>query len=307
MRWIVKAALQKGISALPNEQAVNYRFQRYVTRTLPRSGSNLRLHIELPSRHLGMYRKHAARPLSEATFFEFGAGWDLVGPLVYYALGVEKQTLIDIRPNLRFELVKQAWADLNQRRDEIEEVSGMPARDLGAEPPDSPEALEARFGISYLAPYDARDTGLPAESIDFISSTDTMEHIPAPDIEKILREAARLLRPDGLISCTLDLRDLYSYFDSSISPYNFLKFSDRTWRLANSGIHYQNRLRLRDYLNMFEAAGLEIVDQTTMEPTQEELDALGSLSLAPRFRNGYSLQELAVKSAHLVARRADAR
>jgi len=178
MRWIAKAAVQKGLSALPNEEAVNYWFQRHLTHTLPRSGSNLHLHIELPSRHLQMFKKYGACPVGEATFFESGAGWDLIGPLTCYALGVEKQVLIDIRSNLRFELVEQAWADLNQCRYEIERDSGMPARDLGSEPPNSQEALEERFGISYMAPYDARDTGLPADSFDFVSSTDTIERIP---------------------------------------------------------------------------------------------------------------------------------
>jgi len=303
MRWIAKAAVQKGLSALPNEEAVNYWFQRHLTHTLPRSGSNLHLHIELPSRHLQMFKKYGACPVGEATFFEFGAGWDLIGPLTYYALGVEKQVLIDIRSNLRFELVEQAWADLNQRRDEIERVSGMPARDLGSEPPNSQEALEERFGISYMAPYDARDTGLPAESFDFISSTDTVEHIPRPDLERIFVEMARLLRPKGLISCTIDLQDIYSYFDSSISKYNYLKFSDRVWGLANSGLHHQSRLRLSDYLEMIGAAGLEIVDRTVEEPTEEDLAELRLLPLAPRFRDGYSPEALGAKNAHLVAQR----
>ncbi len=301
MKWIAKAGLQKCLSALPNEQATNYRFQRYLTRTLPRRGSDLDLHIELPSRHLQMFKRHSSQPVGEATLFEFGAGWDLIGPLTNYALGVEKQVLVDIRPNLRFELVKQAWSDLNGRTAQIERVSGMPARDLGARAPDSLEALEDLFGITYLAPRDAGATGLPESSIDFMSSTDTMEHIPRADIERILRESARILKPDGLLSCTLDLLDLYSYFDSSISPYNFLKFSDRTWSLANSGLHFQNRLRLYDYLQMFEAAGYEIADKTIEEPTEQELADLRSLQLAPCFRD-HPLEDVGIKTAHLAAR-----
>jgi SAM-dependent methyltransferase len=302
MRWIAKAALQKSLSALPKEEAVNYFFQRRITRTLPRSGSNLELHIELPARHLDMFRRHATRDLGEAKFFEFGAGWDLIGPLTYYALGVEDQTLIDIRPNLRFELVEQAWSDLNNRLDVIERVAGRPARDLGSQPPDSPGALE-RFGIKYMAPYDARDTGLAAESFDFISSTDTVEHIPPADLRRIFVECARLLRTGGLISCTIDLQDIYSYFDHGISRYNYLRFSDRVWGLANSGLHYQSRLRLSDYLEMIAAAGLEIVDERIEEPTPEDLAELRSMKLAPRFRDGYALEALGAKNAHLVARR----
>jgi hypothetical protein len=302
MRWIAKAAVQKGLSALPREDAVNYFFQRHLTHSLPRSGSNLRLHIELPSRHLQMFQKYGPCAIGEASFFEFGAGWDLIGPMTLYALGVNKQVLIDIRHNLRFELVEQAWSDLKQRTDEIEQVSGMPARDLGSEPPDSQEALEERFGITYMAPYDARDTGLPAHSFDFVSSTDTIERIPTADLQRIFVESVRLLSPKGLLSCTIDLQDLFSYFDPSISPYNFLKFSDRVWGLANSGLHSQSRRRYTDYLGMLDTAGLEIVEQDVDEATPEELADLRSLKLAPRFRDGYSIEQLGVKSAHFVAR-----
>jgi SAM-dependent methyltransferase len=303
MRWIAKAALQKALSALPNNQAVNYWFQRHVTRTLPRSGINLHLHIELASRHLRMFARHGACPIGKARLFEFGAGWDLIGPLTYYALGVDSQVLVDIRPNLRLELVQRAWADLNRLRMVIERVSGMPARDLGSAPPDGPKALEQRFGISYMAPHDARDTGLPAGSFDFVSSTDTVEHIPGPDLRRILAEIGRLLAPGGVLSCTIDLQDIYSYFDSSISRYNYLRFSETVWSLANSDLHYQSRLRISDYLDMIDAAGLSIVDQVIEEPTPEDLAELSGLPPAPRFLREYPLATLGVKSAHLVARR----
>ena len=55
---------------------------------------------------------------------------------------------------------------------------------------------------------------LPAASVDFVSSTNTLEHIPATDIGPILAECRRLLRPDGVVSCRIDMRDHYSYFDA---------------------------------------------------------------------------------------------
>jgi hypothetical protein len=41
----------------------------------------------------------------------------------------------------------------------------------------------------------------PAESIEFVSSTDTCEHIPGADLAEIFRECFRLLRPGGAFSC----------------------------------------------------------------------------------------------------------
>ena len=48
------------------------------------------------------------------------------------------------------------------------------------------------------------------------------------------------------MSSRIDLSDHHSHFDASLSPYNFLRFDDRRWRLANSSLLFQNRLRRPD-------------------------------------------------------------
>ena len=180
--------------------------------------------------------------------YEFGAGWDLVGPLTLALSGVGRQIVVDIRENLRLELVNDTLRRLPALLDETHR---------SFEPIASRGELERRLGIRYLAPCDARDTGLPASSVDMISSTFTLEHISAPDIAAILRESARLLRPGGLVSCAIDMKDHYSYFDDGLGPYHFLGVPERTWRFVNPDLHYQNRLRLPDYRRLFADAGLD--------------------------------------------------
>src|SRR5262249_3632127 len=119
--------------------------------------------------------------------------------------------------------------------------------------------LKEHYGIDYWAPCDARRTQLEAGSIDWITSTNTLEHIPLQDIHAILQECRRLLRDDGLMSCLIDYEDHYSYFDHSISGYNFLQYSDEAWAFFNPALYYQNRLRHRDYLDLFQSAGFEVV------------------------------------------------
>src|SRR5207253_3087992 len=87
---------------------------------------------------------------------------------------------------------------------------------------------------------------------------DVCEHVPEDDLAEIFRECHRLLRPAGAFSCRIDLQDHYSYFDRGLSRYNFLRFSDGAWRLVNSPLHFQNRLRAVDYLRLVRDAG----DQT---------------------------------------------
>jgi SAM-dependent methyltransferase len=302
VNWLVKAAVQKGVSALPAAERANYLFQRHVTRTLPIGEAGVARKLERALEHVRAYRRHGpGRPLGDAVFYEFGAGWDLAVPLAHAALGVGGQVLVDIRPNVRLELVNATLATLARRRAPLEEETGEPLRDLG--PPDvgTLDELEGRFGISYLAPRDARRTGLPAASVDLVSSTNTLEHVPEGDIGPILAECARLLRPDGVMSFRIDMQDHASYSDGRVSAYNFLRFSDPAWRLVSSRLGYQNRLRLPDYRRIFREAGLEAVAENVTWPSDEDLAALERLDLAPRFR-AYSSDELAARVQEVVLR-----
>jgi SAM-dependent methyltransferase len=284
MRWLAKAALQRGFGALPQGEQLNYVFQRRVLRSLPAGEKALQQKLARARQHIEAYREHGPRtPLEDACFYEFGAGWDLAIPLAYALLGVGRQVLVDIRPSARVELVNDSITSF----------------ELGA-PVASLDELEPRFGIRYLAPCDARDTGLPEGSVDFVSSTDTCEHIPGEDLGAIFRESYRLLRLGGAFSCRIDLQDHYAYFDRSLSRYNFLRFSDRTWSVVNSPLHHQNRLRSPDYLRLVRDAGFELEVERPSGPSEEGRAELRSLPLAERFRP-YSEDDLGVTVLSFVA------
>ncbi|MGH2713340.1 MAG: class I SAM-dependent methyltransferase [Thermoleophilaceae bacterium] len=300
MRWIAKAAVQRGLGALPRADRLNYWFQTRVTKGLPRDEDNFRLHVDKTLEHFAAFRRHGARAPGEAHFYEFGAGWDLITPIVLSVLGVGRQTIVDIRANLRPELVNGTVARLGRYRELLEGAAGGSPAWPKAGAVETAADLE-RFGIRYLAPCDARATGLEAASVDCISSTFTLEHIPARDIAAILDESRRLLRPGAVISSAIDMNDHYSFFDPSISSYNFLKFGDGVWRIVNSPIHFQNRLRLPDYEGMFSAAGFDILERKVEAVRAEDRAAIERLALAPRFRDRYSTDELLVRGVTLVA------
>ncbi len=302
MRWLAKAALQRSLGLLPQGERLNYLFQRHVARSLPAGESVFRRKFSRALQHLRAHDEHGpGTPAADAVFYEFGVGWDLAIPLAYAALGVGRQLLVDIRPSARVELVNASLATFERLRDELGQEAGRALRPLGG-PVGSVWELEERLGIAYLAPRDARSTGLEGESVDLVSSTDVCEHVPAADLARIFLECRRILRPGGVFSCRIDLQDHYAYFDSSLSRYNFLRFSDRVWRLVDSPLHYQNRLRAPDYLRLVRDAGLELVVERPSGPGADGLRELRALPLAPRFR-GYALEELGVTILSFVARR----
>jgi Methyltransferase domain len=297
--WIAKAALQGAFSALPGGQRLNLLFQRHVTKSLPQSAAEFSLHVVEAARHVRLYERHVER-VAAARFYEFGAGWDLIGPLTLASAGVPRQRLVDVRRNVRLDLVNHSKARINRHLEVLQREAGVELHLLDPSPCTSLEELRRTFGIAYHAPRDARDTGFSAESVDCMTSTFTLEHIPARDIVAILVEGHRLLRPGGLLSCSIDMKDHYSYFDGSIGPHNFLRFSDDAWRLANPSLHYQNRLRRSDYLRLFEEAGFapQVVHEVT--PTESELERLRGLPLAPRYA-GMDEEDLGCMAMHVIA------
>src|SRR5207247_10274400 len=121
-----------------------------------------------------------------AVGYGFGGGWYVAVPRPDAALGVARQVLVDVRPTARAELVNDSIAAFERLWDELQAEAGRELRPLPDAVRDVSE-LEERLGILYVAPRDARATGLPAESVDFVSSTDVCEHVPADDLAAIFR------------------------------------------------------------------------------------------------------------------------
>ena len=44
--------------------------------------------------HMEQIRKYGSVGIEHAKFYEFGAGWDLIGPLAFYIMGARDQTLV---------------------------------------------------------------------------------------------------------------------------------------------------------------------------------------------------------------------
>lgn len=295
----------QGFSRMPFGLPAHYWTQRHVTRSLPSSEGKFFEIFANAKRHISAYEQLRGTDVSTAAFYEFGAGWELSIPFCFYALGVEQQTLVDIRPLSKLELVNNTIRKVKRLGSSLG-IRRVPERCLPSGRSSNWTALlEEWYGIRYLAPCDARSTKLPASSVDFVTSTATLEHIPAPDIELVLLECHRLLKEDGGASFIIDYQDHYSYFDRNISYYNFLRYSPRLWRIYNSPLHFQNRLRHRDYRELLARSGFEVDSEQPIEPTGEDMEILGRLSTHPTFSSHYTVKELAIRGAHFVLRKRD--
>jgi methyltransferase family protein len=220
--------------------------------------------------HVENFRKVGGRAL------EFGAGRNLVTALLLSNAGADEVLAYDLARLATVELVNRMIAELR---------TWIPGdwpgiADLG-------DDLRRRYRIRYLAPGDARCTGLEPGNVDFICSTSTLEHIAPTDIAAILGECQRIASPRALFSFLIDYHDHYCTADPRITRVNFYKYSDFTWQFLNPSNHYQNRLRHSDYERLFAACGLEALESRAVVPEIE----VDTARIAARFRH-YSRRDL---------------
>jgi SAM-dependent methyltransferase len=263
----------------------------YLTRTVPPPLETILNQFLFAKEHLSKIRQLIEDVPKGALFYEIGAGWDLANALSLYCLGVERQTVTDLRRLMKPDLVRRAAALISSFANEHGGSRGLP--DPTRE--DSHRAtgeLLSRCGISYVAPFDAASTRFPSESIDFITCTKVLQHVPIENLLAILRECRRVLKREGIMSALIDYRDNFSYSDSNISIYNFLRYSDEQWARWNPLLAYQNRLRHVDYAAFFDAAGFAIIEESSSIDGPDSVEALRRLPLADKFKR-YSVDDLA--------------
>src|SRR6476646_663780 len=118
MKWLAKAGVQGVLSVVPKGADLNYQMQVHVTKSLPRPLHDLVFNAEEGAKHWRLYT--AADPavaFEQATLFEFGAGWDLIIPITYWALGARRQILVDIDDAVRIEQVNHALRTIAEHRE----------------------------------------------------------------------------------------------------------------------------------------------------------------------------------------------
>ncbi len=303
MNWKYKALLQQVFSLIPFGENLNYWCQKELTKSLPAKLPDLIKKIDEAKKHLEAFNKYNYRGGENAVFYEFGAGQDLIIPLIFYSFGIPKQILTDIRSLVRIELINHT-INLFKKINPEPAIKRIPHRYLnGKTKKECLVQLKRYYGIEYFAPCDGRSTGLKPNSVNFITSTNTLEHIPPRDIQTILKECYRLLKPGSFMSFIIDYCDHYSYFDKRISVYNFLRYPAPAWKLFNPSLHYQNRLRHRDYLNLIKSAGFEILEENLGEAVKDDIRKIKNIPLAEVFKKKYKPNELIPQCSHLILKK----
>lgn len=308
MRWKLKAAIQNTISFLPSSASyeVYYWIQRHLGALRQINPiSRLSGAIETWQR----ITKQGYDP-SGKIFFEIGTGRAPLVPLAFWLMGAEKTITVDLNPYLKEELIKESLQFIKTHRGRIEKLFGnfldekrFQSLLAFAETDFTLQEFLGLCHITYIAPGDAANTGLPPQSIDFHTSYTVLEHIHPEVLTQIIKEGRRLISDTGLFVHFIDYSDHFAYSDNKISAINFLQYSDKEWDgYARNRYMYTNRLRHDDFLNLFESEGLHILD--VEEHTNVWVQSLlkdGTLNINEKF-SAKPKEILAVTNAWIVSK-----
>jgi SAM-dependent methyltransferase len=281
MRWAAKILAKVVLSRLPVPYA------RWSRLGMFRHGS-----MDDAGYALGVFHQHASRafPLGvpkDLVMLELGPGDSVASALIGYAHGA-RTYLVDIAPfaDRRVETYKAIAAHL------ASQGLAVPSLDRARTLDDVLKACRAEYltdGVESLRQ-------LADGSVDLVWSHAVLANVRKADLETLIGQTRRILKPGGLASHHIDFRD---QLDRGLSA---LRLPEGLWEwdfLARSGF-YTNRVRAVTMGRLFRAAGFEV--------EKEELDRWPSLPIARRSLNAefqaYTDAELLVTRSRILLRAA---
>ena len=301
--WKAKAVAQKTISVLPGGSRLNYFFQCHLTGTAARTEDWYGFNMVQAARHLAHWNQVTGSTQPPAKALELGTGWHVTVPLCLALSGVGTVSTVDHVSLLRAErlgeglrlLARLLKSDLPVGFPPIDQERKAILEDLASQP--SVPISELRHLGVQVHVGDIRDLGDEVGPVDLFHSNNVLEHVAVADLPVIFATYRRLAANGAVMSHFIDLADHFSAFDPTISSRNFLRYTNRQWRLWDNGLVPQNRLQLSDYRKAHADAGFAVYDEEVERAPASDLDRF---ELAPEFSR-YPRDELLVETAWMIS------
>jgi len=232
-------------------------------------------YFERVNRMLALHRRHGF-PKDGDRLLELGTGWLHWEALTSRLFFDIEAVLFDVWDNRQMSGLKHYITQLDSRLDKLDATAAQTARAHSLiatiQKVESFEELYSLLGFTYIVEKSGKLDKLPRSSFDVVVSAGVFEHIRAEIVPGFVGGIAAALRPGAYSYHSINLRDHLYLYDRSVSPKQYLRYSDRVWArwLAND-VQYINRIQRPEWLGFFQKAGLELV---TEEVQSEDLSGL---------------------------------
>jgi SAM-dependent methyltransferase len=241
MKWALKIVAKLLIARLP----VPYEFWNSVGVFRHGQMESLDYPLKILDLHLQRAYPEGLRPSS--VILELGPGNSIASAIIGCAQGAKCTYLVDVGSFASVDVAfYQSLASKIRDR-------GMSVPDLAGAA--SIEDVLHVCNAEYLTDGVQSLRKIPSGSIDFVWSHSVLEHVRKNELERVLQELKRVLKPGALSSHNVDFQD---HLEGAL---NNLRFSDQLWEspfFAESGF-YTNRIPAITMHRMFKTAGFEIV------------------------------------------------
>ncbi len=305
-KWVLKACFQKTISFLPFKHQLNFFCQKYITKGVFLSDEYFEDRLIHAASHLGGYKKLSSKTIPGKTL-ELGTGWYPVVPFMLFLCGSDEIHSIDIASLTNKErlvtTINKFYKNLSdpEKNKLFSSFTILPGRlrqfnELAQNASTYTEEqilkkLNLHFSIT-----DASQTNFNSDYFDLVHSNNTFEHVYPEVLKNILREFFRITKKEnGVMSHFIDMSDHFAHFDKSITIYNFLQFSESQWKWIDNSIQPMNRLRLPDYVKMYQELNIP-VSYTECRPGN--LRELSTITLDKKFEK-FSREEIALSHSYI--------
>ncbi len=210
--------------------------------------------------------------ISNKTYaLEIGTGYSLISSIVMSFLGFKNIITVDITNDINFKTVKKQAAylltpDLFEKLVKNSEYTKEEVlfKINFILKSDSLEQILNFFNIIYIPKYNFSDIEEYGSDFDYIYSQVVLEHIRPTVLKELFENIKIWLNKNGRSVHTINFIDHFTnpgfFEDKSISLFNFLKYSDKTWKFwAGNSISYTNRLCYKYYIELCDTNELELI------------------------------------------------
>lgn len=303
--WKIKALIIALISWLPGNvkiyQFMQLKYGRLISDPFEQLGASAEILKNLDE--LDQF------PIKLPQIFEIGTGHEPLFPISWFLCGSGPIVTVDLHRRMNLEIFRISLNQIAENPtkifaifDGIVSINILKERfDILVKYQNDPVLLMRKANISYLAPYDATNTGYSDNTFDIHFSNNVFEHIPQETLMHILMEGKRILKSDGIAIHKIDESDHFAHTDNSITSINFLQFSKKAWKLiAGNQYSYHNRLREKDFIKIFEASKFKISRKVSKVDEKAKLEKINGFGVHKHYSN-FTVDELCTASTIIYA------
>lgn len=283
MKYIATAAALKAFSFTPQTKFVYRKIGNKV-------GQQKRTQAGLNEKYLGRARKflelcekHSAVQPGDH-LLEIGTGWLHWESTLFRLFYDVKITLFDVWDNRQLDAYKRFFSQFEQVMDQelgLDAERSERARSIIREIIKAKSFDEIYDLLNFR--YVVNPTGILGQFQDdtfsLIFSCNVLEHVSKPILPEFIQDYCRVLKPGGHSIEMIDLGDHLYYYDRSVSPKNYLRYSDKVWkRYFQNDVQYINRVQRPEWLELYHRAGLKLVEEESI------YEAIGSIKVDESYK-----------------------